>query len=72
MLCTIAIVFIFTCRFLIALRNMNIKDIQLESFRNLYKSHFWKEIDEKTALNELNSLLNLVKLLLSNSQKIWK
>lgn len=51
---------------------MNISDRQLENFKNLYKSTFWKEIDNKTALNELHSLLSLVKILLSNPQKIWK
>lgn len=44
----------------------------LEKFKVLYKKYYRKEINNNEALDELSSLLSLVKILLSNPQKIWK
>jgi hypothetical protein len=53
---------------------MQITTSQLQDFKNLYKSHFWQEIDDKTALTQATALLNIVKLLLSSNHKeeVWK
>jgi len=48
---------------------LNTKD--LEKFKAIYKSKFDIELTNKQALEYWTSLVNLMKLLLSNT-KIWK
>lgn len=51
---------------------MSIHTNNIDNYKIIYKNYFWKEIIENKAFDELNTLLNLIKILLSNDIKLWK
>lgn len=51
---------------------MTLKTKDLENFKAIFKQKFNIDITDNEALTYWTSLINLMKILLSNSKKLWK